>query len=582
LLPQRPPASACTLLRVSRAADDSLRDERDDEIDLRHYLSVLRRRWKAVAAVILIVVGTAGGLSARQEKRFRARSEVLVQPASTEALFSSGESARNAQDSERRFNNEVRLLESDPIRALVEAEYDGPIPASRVSASVNSQTADVISVSATWTDPAEAARLVNTYVSVFIDARRQQRVDALLDAGAEIQTQIDQLSEEIVAAQVPLDQVEAALAADPTNEVLAAQRDDVAERVDRTVTPLESRRSFYQQQSGDLRLTAGTTSSGGAEVLSEAKPVDTPVSPKPLRDAGIGLLLGLALGIGFAFLRDSLDERIRTTSDVERASGGLHALASIPVRDGKVAPGFVACRDDPRSQGAEAYRSLRTSVKFASLDRPIKVLQVTSASSGEGKTTTVANLAVVLAQGGDRVAVLCCDLRRPAIHERFGEPLVAGFTDVLVGDASLSSAIRRVDPNLLILPAGSRPPNPSELLSTQRASAVISALAEEFDVVLLDSTSVLAVTDALVVSRLADATLVVIDSRTTKRNALRRTLQMLHQINAPVLGLVLNGTPPADSDGYGYEKKRRRRFRRRRRPEEKVPEARLPIPAGKP
>ena len=161
---------------------------------------------------------------------------------------------------------------------------------------------------------------------------------------------------------------------------------------------------------------------------------------------------------------------------------------------------YVATRDDAKSRQAEAFRSRRTAVKFAGLDRPLKVIQVTSSSQGEGKTTAVANLAIALAQGGDRVAVVCCDLRRPKVQSRFGVALTPGLTDVLVGDATLSEALKRYDANVLILPAGSPPPNAPVLLSTNRAAAVIKALAEEFDVVLIDSTPVLPVTDALVVS----------------------------------------------------------------------------------
>jgi capsular exopolysaccharide synthesis family protein len=275
------------------------------------------------------------------------------------------------------------------------------------------------------------------------------------------------------------------------------------------------------------------------------------VSPKPIRDAAIALVLGLVLGIGLAFLIDTLDERIRGVADLELVTAGLPTLALVPEMEKGHTDTFVATRDQTKSPQAEAYRSLRTAVKFAGLDRPLKVIQLTSPSQGEGKTTAVANLAVALAQGGDRVAIVCCDLRRPRVQERFDVPLAPGFTDVLAGDASLADALRRYDANILILPAGSPPPNPSELLSSNKAAAVIKALAEEFDVVLVDSPPVLPVTDALVVSRFVDATLVVVDSRSTARKAVARTLQMLAQVNAPTLGVVLNGLPDGGA-GYGY------------------------------
>jgi capsular exopolysaccharide synthesis family protein len=523
----------------------------EHELDLRAYLSVLRRRWTAIALLVVLGTGLAVALSVRQDEQYRAESRVLIRQRSTETLFTDDQ-PRSAQDTERDLNNEIEVLESGTIAELVDDVYDGSIDTDDVEASVSSDRSDVVTVSVSSTDPDEAARLVNLYVETYIEARRQQRVDELLAAGVEIQGQVDELTVQIAEARAPLTAAEEALAADPGDEELAAQRDEVAERIADQLAPLESQQAFYQQQLEDLELTANITSSGGAQVLTVAEPATVPASPKPLHDGVIGLVLGLGLGIFAAFLLDNLDERIRGASDLERASGGLSALALIPEVEGKLEPSFVAARDDPRSPAAEAFRSLRTSVRFAGLDRPLKVIQVTSASTGEGKTTVVANLAVALAQGGDRVALVCCDLRRPKIHERFDETLAPGFTDVIFGDALLSQAVRPSDANVYVLPAGSSPPNPSELLSSQRALAVIAAMAETFDVVLLDTTPVLPVTDALVVSRLVDATLVVIDARLTKRNALRRTLQLLGQVNAPLLGIVLNGVRPGAAYGYGY------------------------------
>lgn len=404
----------------------------------------------------------------------------------------------------------------------------------------------------TATDPDAAAELVNLYVSTFIETRRQQRVDELLSVGTEIQGKIDELSSHIAEVRQPLTDLEAQLADKPDDEALIAQQADLADQLEPTLTPLESQRSFYESQIEDLELTADIAQSGGAQVLTTAEAPESPVSPKPTRDAAIALVLGLVLGVGVAFLIDSLDERIRGVADLEAVSGGRPVLTLVPEVEKGHDHAFVAVRDDPKSSQAEAFRSLRTAVKFAGLDHPLRVIQVTSPSQGEGKTTTVANLAVALAQGGDRVAVVCCDLRRPRVQDRFGVGLTPGFTDVLVGDATLAEALRRYDANVLILPAGSPPPNPSELLSSDKAAAVVRALAEEFDVVLVDSTPILPVTDALVVSRFADATLMVVDSRTTARKAVGRALQMLGQVNAPTLGLVLNGLPEGGGYGYGY------------------------------
>ena len=523
----------------------------DDELDLRAYLSVLRRRWKVVALVVVLAVGAALALSLVQKPQYRAESELLIRQRDSTALLTDTPGA-NPNDAERQLNNEVRLFESSAVRAAVSERYDGPLDPDDVEGSVASDTSDVVEAHVTAADPNEAARLVNLYVDTFVELRRQQRVDELVAVGSQLQAKIDELAARIDEVRQPLDDLEAQLAANPGDDDLRAQRDDLAAELDSTLGPLESQRSFYESQMEDLELTADIARSGGAQVVTTAEAPDSPVSPQPVRDAAIALVLGLVLGVGIAFLVDTLDERIRGVADLELVSGGFPTLALVPEVPKGHHSSFVATRDDAKSAEAEAYRSLRTAVKFASLDRPLKIVQITSPSQGEGKTTAVANLAVALAQGGDRVAVVCCDLRRPRVQDRFDVPLAPGLTDVLVGDVPLADALRRYDPNVLILPAGSPPPNPSELLSSNKSAAVVKALAEEFDMVLVDSPPVLPVTDALVVSRFVDATLLEVDSRSTARKAVGRALQTLDQVNAPVLGVVLNGLPEGGDYGYGY------------------------------
>lgn len=523
----------------------------DDELDLRAYLHVLRRRWKAIALVVILVVGTALGLSLRETPMYRASSVLLIRQSDSSQLVA-GTPIGNVYDAARRLNNDVLLFRSDAVLLAVAERYDGPLNPGRVRASVSSDTSDVMAASITAADPAEAAKLLNLYVETFIEVRRQQSTDEVLAVATEIQTNMDEVEAEIAKIRPPLDALEARVAADPGNSQLVAQRDAMAKELAPQLGPLESRKAAYQRQIDALGVVANVTGTNSAQVLARAYPPSNPVSPTPERDAALALVLGLMLGVGAAFLLDTLDERLRTVTDLERVSGGLPTLALIPEVEKGHDAAFVAARDDPRSPQAEAFRSLRTSVKFATLDRPLKVIQVTSSAAGEGKTTTVANLAVALAQGGDRVAVVCCDLRRPKVQDRFGMRLIPGLTDVLLGDAALSDALQPYDDNMFLLAAGTPPPNPSELLSSHKAAAVIRALAEEFDVVILDSPPVLPVTDAMVISHLVDATLVVANSRSTSRKAVHRTLQQLAQVHAPVIGLVLNGLPAGGAYGYGY------------------------------
>ena len=536
----------------------------EDGLDLRAYLYVLRRRWKVIIAVTLAAVSLALAISLQQENQYQVRSELLVRQRDGSSLLSNAPSVQ-ANEAARSLNNEVKLFESGTVVAAVQEVYDGPLNPKRVHASISSNASDVISATLTSADAQQAAELVNLYVQTFIDVRRTERTGELLSVGTELQTKIDKLVAQVATISQPITDIESRLANDPGNQALSDERDALRSELAGQLEPLQSQRSFYQKQLDDLQFTAQIAQTGGAQVLTPAEAPRSPVSPQPTRDAAIALVLGLILGVGLAFVSDTLDERIRSVGDLERVTRGLPTLALIPEVERGHDESFVALRDDPRSAQAEAFRSLRTAVKFAALDQSIKVIQLTSASQGEGKTTVVANLALALAQGGDRVAVVCCDLRRPRLQERFGVGLTPGFTDVLVGDSPLADALRRYDTNVLILPAGSPPPNPSELLSSNKAAAVVRALTEEFDIVLIDCTPILPVTDALVVSRLVDATLVVADSRSTSRKAVTRSLQLLGQVNAPVLGMVLNGMPEGGevSYGYGYQSDEGRRRSRR-------------------
>jgi capsular exopolysaccharide synthesis family protein len=207
----------------------------------------------------------------------------------------------------------------------------------------------------------------------------------------------------------------------------------------------------------------------------------------------------------------------------------------------------------PKSAAAEAYRTLRTSVQFVGLDRPLRMIQVTSPVAGEGKTTTIANLGVALARAGKRVVMVDCDLRRPRIESFFGLPNELGFTNVLVGDATLPQAAQPLpgEPRLAILPAGPPPPNPSELLSTRRAHEILTALREEADYVLVDSPPVLPVSDSIIIAGMVDATILVVTAKSTTKRQAHRAVEQLQQVSAPLVGVVLNGVG-RDSGVYAY------------------------------
>jgi tyrosine-protein kinase Etk/Wzc len=275
----------------------------------------------------------------------------------------------------------------------------------------------------------------------------------------------------------------------------------------------------------------------------------------------LGLLVGLLLGVGGAFFLEYLDQTIKSTQDVDRVLG-TPVLGMVPL-DAKLGPRGSDGRrpisvitvlegDDP---AAEAYRTLRTNVTFVGAERPVQLLAVTSPGPGEGKSTTAANLAVALALGGHKTLLIDADLRRPLLHRAFGLVHEPGLTDVLIGRATAREAVRPdVIERLDVLPAGSSPPNPSELLGSDAMHALVAEVRQTYDYIVMDTPPVLPVTDATVISTVADATILAVRSGETEEASATRALDQLKRVNARIAGVVLNGVDARRDRHYAYYK----------------------------
>jgi len=212
---------------------------------------------------------------------------------------------------------------------------------------------------------------------------------------------------------------------------------------------------------------------------------------------------------------------------------------------------------DPQSAAAEAYRALRTNIQFSSLEKPVRRLLFTSSGPDEGKSTTVANLAVAMAQADLKVIVADCDLRRPSQHELFNLPNDQGLTTLFLGRASALGKAAHMEPplrqtgvpNLLVLTSGPVPPNPAELLGSAHMDSILDELTRRADIVLLDSPPVVAVTDAAVLSAKVDGCLLIVGAGIVKRDLVKRARSLLEAVHANVLGIVVNNVPP-DSDAF--------------------------------
>lgn len=508
------------------------------DLDLTAFLRILRRRLWVLILVPILVAVSAYGFAKTKTPLYRSKAEILLVETQAEKLFDPAAAA--SSDPIRVLDDQIQVIQSNQLASMVKATL-GYVPTIEANAST---TEDVITLTAVSSNPKQAASNVNAYANAYLKYRQTSGASQNSAAQTELQHEID-------AAQTQLNALDQAVAAQPTadakSQLLTAQADQRA--------PLESQVSSEATQLSELQAAAAVDE-GGAQLSNEATAPPLPFSPEPTRDAALGLAVGLMLALGLAFLLDYLDNRVRGREDLDRASGDVPVVGMIPAqaewKDADAA--LVISVEKPESGSAEAYRTLRTSIQFFSLDRSLHTVQVTSPMTSEGKTTTVVNLAVALARAGQRVIVIDCDLRRPRVHTFLGLDPDPGFTSVLLGEMPLEKALRPIPEveELRVLTAGPIPPNPSELLSGRRVIELFEALKADSDFVLIDSPPVLPVSDATVIATRVDATLVVVRDNTTLRKHLSRSLELLHQLDAIVIGTVLNGVAEAEV-GYGYQ-----------------------------
>jgi non-specific protein-tyrosine kinase len=287
-------------------------------------------------------------------------------------------------------------------------------------------------------------------------------------------------------------------------------------------------------------------------VVQSASLPDSPVSPnKPLALA-LGLLAGIGIGVGGAVLRETMDKSVKTPEDILAATSRpvIGAIAFDP--EAKSHPLIVS--QHPHSTRAEAFRQLRTNLQFVDIDTELKSIVITSSVPNEGKTTTVCNLAITLAQTGAKVLLIEADLRRPRLAEYLGLDGSVGLTSVLLGAATVAEATQRWgDTGLQVLASGPLPPNPSELLSSHAMADLLRRLEDGYDVVLLDAPPLLPVTDAALLAAATSGAVLIARHGTTTRDQLSRSANALHAgVGAKILGTVINMTPKRGPDAYYY------------------------------
>lgn len=508
-----------------------------DRFELRSYLRTLRRRRLTIVLVTVGVTLAAFGVSLLQTRVYTAGAEIVLQSSGTESVFSDNASINAAAN--RTVETEIRVIKSDAVRSAVRRTlgYVLPVQAARVGET------EAIAIKIASTNAARAALVANSYADAYMQLRKSQAVGDLKGASDQIKAKIDTLQGEIDGLDRRL------------SSASPADRPAVEATIGPRYSNLLTEQSLLAQKLDALQVDA-TLQSGGVQLVSAATTPGSPSSPKPVRNALAGMVVGLALGIGLAFVREHLDDSITTKEDLARSLPSVPVLGVVPL-SGRRAPKDPSDHLEQTRTGAvptaEAYRSLRAAVQLLGVERPIRTLQVTSPGPSEGKTTIVANLGVVLAAAGQRVVVVDCDLRRPSLHRLFGLDNDIGFTSVFLSETTPLASVRRssVDPSLYIVCSGPSPANPSELLSSNRTAEFIFELQSEFDVVLVDSPPVLPVADAVVLAAWVEATVLVASAGVTTGQALADAAERLRQVEARIVGAVLNRAT-ADATYYGY------------------------------
>ncbi|MGH2516151.1 MAG: polysaccharide biosynthesis tyrosine autokinase, partial [Ktedonobacterales bacterium] len=511
--------------------------------ELRNYLGAAVRWIWLLALCTALGAGGAFAVSRIQAPVYRATTLLIVDERSA------GQDAYSSVlASDQLVQTYVNLI-TQPAVLQKAADALGGISAGALAANVRASAqsgTQVIQVQVDDTSPARAAALANAVATAFIQVQQQT-------AASELANSQQQINQQIAAATTQIDtltaQINALRASDPASPNLAT----LQQQLDTALAQRNSLETVLSQLSAQNLST-----SNNIRVFQPASPPSAPDHPRPTLNAAIGGVLGLALAIGVVLLLEFLDDRIRTADDIEKISG-LATLASVSSRRKRDA--LLSARDSSRL--AESFRILRTNLSFSSLDRPLRTLVVTSAVPGEGKSTVSVNLAISLAQSGKRVLLVDADLRRPAVHKRLGLQNASGLSLRLLGEMSnfgleYPFATLPDIPNLFILTAGPKPPNPTELLGSERMHQFIQAVLFKegkrgiVDVVVIDTPPAVAFADASVLAGRADGTILVSNAETSREGQLLRARDALKRVNAHVLGVVLNRVTQKREDNYYY------------------------------
>jgi capsular exopolysaccharide synthesis family protein len=525
-------------------------------VEFRDYLTVFRRQLALIVAVTLVGAAAAAAWTFRRTAVYESTAAVLVR-AITSNAFDPGQRI----DQQLNMFNQRQLAQSEPVAQLAAKTLRTTAsPAEllahvRVDVPANSQ---ILRVHYRDTVPLTAQRGADAFAKAYLAFREA-------DARGQAKTSQTSLQRDVARLQKQSSDAERVIR-DP--DASSADRQAAQARL----TSLNNRlQPLLTQLNGFLTLdfTPGT-------VIAAADLPSRPASPNRRLDVGIGLLVGLFLGVVLGLVRDRTDDRLRGRQDLaERLDRPV--LAIIPALSRRVRQGRLRWKrrhrnslvtlEQPNSPAAESYRTLRARLARLAGQLDINSVMVVSAGVGEGKSTTAANLAVVLSETGKDVLLVSADLRRPRVHQFFGLSNKTGLTDLLADGnqpdkaraptadgRQMASELWSVAPHLWVLLSGPLPPHPSALMDSDAMRQFLKEQRDLFDFIVLDCPPALVVADALALAPLTDAVLVVADAKESDRDAVSRLKEEIDQVGGRIVGAVLNRSKQASRSAYYYAK----------------------------
>ena len=506
-------------------------------MELRDYWYLLRKWFWLVILGALLAGGLAFVVSRNMTPVYQANTTLLVTPGSAQAL----DNYSSLIASERLAQTYAELLGSGPVlqetqrRLELLTEESVPVDDTAYGFSVSAQPVrdtQLLRVAVSGTDPDLITTAANTLVQVFIEWQAEIQQARYSDSKANLTSEMELLQTSIQEIEGRIRTLQSEGESADQNELIRLQ-DQLA----------QYRNSYSALLNSYSNIGLAEANSGATvTVISPATRPSVPIRPQTMRNTLLAAAVGAMMSIGLAFLIEYLDDTVKSPDDLQIAGLSVIGVVQRVNPQGKNGAPHVFAISQSRSLAVEAYRTLRTNLQFSSLDRPLRSLVVTSAVATEGKTTTAANLAVVMAQAGKRVALVDADLRRPSTHKLFGLSNGTGLTIALVEEPSaLNGFLQETEvEDLCLLSAGPVPPNPQELLGSQRMEELLRKLEESVDIVILDTPPTLVVADANVLAARADGVLLVVNTGRTRRTAVQRAAEGLRQVGANLLGGVLN------------------------------------------